>query len=492
MSGRAEEQRSTRAEEQRSRGAEEQKNVQFRSQVGDGTGRGMVTALLLLCSSALPLFAQTSLTIYNDGRVLVRRSIAAKVPKGGSTHRLVVGRLEPSTLISLDPAVVIGEARYDADVSEQSVLRRAVGRKFEFQTGYPYGPLAATLLGVNPEVWRLADGTVVFNRPGQVRYSEEMVVAQPVLELQVQASQPKPVLTLGYFTSGASWHAAYAVVLEGARARIEGTASIPVQEARFDSAEVQLLAGSVRRGGPQPYAELAADAAKVSRLGVARDMAVAEEESVGEVHLYSLPGRWSLQPGTTSLIPLFEPASATVTREYAVRRPQLFYGIEREPEDPEQVPVSVDYTLDRRRGTPFGDRPMPSGTARIFDRDREGRLQLVGEAGVRHTPAGQNLELKAGSAFDLTARRRQTEFSTERDSSAAGVRIRATAGYEVALTNSRDSAVTVSVYEQRGGEWAVTASSVPAEKLSATTVRFRVPVPARGNATLTYRIRAVW
>jgi len=221
-------------------------------------------------------------------------------------------------------------------------------------------------------------------------------------------------------------------------------------------------------------------------------MAPPQQESVGEVHVYSLPGRWTLQPGTTSLIPLFEPASAAVTREYAVRRPQFYYLIEREPEDPQPVPVSVDYTLDRRRGTPFGDRPVPGGTVRIFDRDRDGRVQLVGEAGVEHTPAGQDLELKAGNAFDLTARRKQTEFTTQRDSSAAGVRIRATAAYEVALTNARDSAVTVSVYEQRGGEWSVTASAVPAEKVSATTTRFRVPLPARGSATLTYRIRAVW
>jgi hypothetical protein len=72
------------------------------------------------------------------------------------------------------------------------------------------------------------------------------------------------------------------------------------------------------------------------------------------------------------------------------------------------------------------------------------------------------------------------------------VRIRATAGYEVALTNARDSTVTVAVYEQRGGEWSVLASSAPPEKISATTVRFKVAVPARGSATLTYRIRAVW
>jgi hypothetical protein len=477
----------------KSRRAEERKSrwLVAGSEVRRTAGRAAVAALLLFGSSALPLSAQTSVTIYNDGRVLVRRAIAAKVPKGGSTHRLAVGKLEPSSIISLDPAVTIGEARYDADVGEQSVLRRAVGRKFEFQTGYPYGPLTATLLGVNPEVWRLDSGSIVFTRPGQLRYSDDMVVTRPVLEVRVQSTQPRDVLSLGYFTTGASWQATYAVVLEAAKARIEGTASIPAQEIEFDSAEVQLLAGSVRRGGVAAGFDRAAAMRVNEAVAVSAPMA-ASEESVGEVHLYSLPGRWTLRPGTTSLIPLFEPASAPVTREYAVRRPQFYYGIEREPEDPEQVPVSVAYTLDRRRGTPFGDRPVPGGTVRIFDRDREGRVQLVGEAGAQHTPAGQNLELKAGNAFDLTARRRQTEFSTERDSSAAGVRIRATAAYEVALTNARDSAVTVSVYESRGGEWAVTASSVPAEKISATTVRFRVALPPRGSATLTYRLRAVW
>ena len=456
------------------------------------TGTALLAAALLPLGPLATLRAQSSVTIYTDGRVLVRRAFPAKVPKGVSEHRLPVGRLEPSSLISLDPAVSIVEARYDADVTEQSVLRRAIGTTFEFQTGYQYGPLRATLLGVSPEVWRLPDGSIVFYRPGQIRYNDSMVVAQPVLALRVEAQQPKAALQLGYFASGASWQATYAVTLEGARARIEGTASIPVQEIRFDSAEVQLLAGTVRRFGSPRLSEMAVVGGGVEGDRVMARAAPPQEESVGEVHVYSLPGRWNLQPGTTSLLPLFEPTSAPVSREYSVRRPQIFYIIEREPDDPEPVPVSVTYTVDRKRGTPFGDRPVPGGTARIFERDREGRVQLVGEAGVEHTPAGQHLELKAGTAFDLTARRRQTEFKTERDSSAAGVRIRATAAYEVALTNARDSAVTVSVYEQRGGEWTVTASSVPAEKVSATSVRFRVAVPARGSATLTYRIRAVW
>jgi hypothetical protein len=36
----------------------------------------------------------------------------------------------------------------------------------------------------------------------------------------------------------------------------------------------------------------------------------------------------------------------------------------------------------------------------------------------------------------------------------------------------------------------VTESSLPPDKLSATEMRFRVPVPANGETTLTYTIQA--
>jgi hypothetical protein len=50
----------------------------------------------------------------------------------------------------------------------------------------------------------------------------------------------------------------------------------------------------------------------------------------------------------------------------------------------------------------------------------------------------------------------------------------------------------VIVQEERHGEWSVVSSSVPAEKASSTVTRFRVRVPGRGEAVLTYRIRVIW
>jgi hypothetical protein len=38
----------------------------------------------------------------------------------------------------------------------------------------------------------------------------------------------------------------------------------------------------------------------------------------------------------------------------------------------------------------------------------------------------------------------------------------------------------------------VVSSSVPVEKVSSTISRFRVRVPARAEAVLTYRLRVIW
>jgi hypothetical protein len=228
----------------------------------------------------------------------------------------------------------------------------------------------------------------------------------------------------------------------------------------------------------------------------AAEMAVAaadvSEQRVGEFHLYSLPGKSTLLPGLTTSVALFDPAQVSYERSYVVRGLVPYWGIIPQQGDETEAPVEVFYTLKRPRKTEFGDRPLPGGVARLFQPDSAGRLQLVGEASTDHTPAGEDLRLSAGNAFDLKARRVQTTYVTRRDSSKAGWRTLATADYRVNLTNAGDSAVTVEVREERAGEWSVLSSSVTAEKVSSTVTRFRVRVPARGEAVLTYRIRAVW
>jgi hypothetical protein len=128
---------------------------------------------------------------------------------------------------------------------------------------------------------------------------------------------------------------------------------------------------------------------------------------------------------------------------------------------------------------------MPAGTVRVFEPDSSGRPQLVGEVNIDHTPAGRDLRLATGTAFDVTAQRTQTAFEQR------GPR-EAISAYRVELQNAKPQAVTVLVTDMCPGRCEILSSSIPAEQGSVNTVGFRVTVPAGGSASLDYRIRARW
>lgn len=455
----------------------------------------MKTLGLFAISVLLPasLRAQTGLTIYQDGRVMVRRTVDLAVPAGGSTHRLALGRLDPATLFALDSGVAVMGASYDEAVDEANTMRRAVGRVLWFRTGSRGGApnvwdtVSVTVIGVDPERFRLADGRIVFDRPGLPIYPAELVLVDPTLAVGLRSARALPSLRLGYFTDGASWTASYGVILGRGGARVTGSAAIPSGTLRVADAEVQLLAGSVGQAKqPRPPMPYAARAVAMEQVVVTD---AAAEQQVGEARLYTLPGRLTLEPGVTTSAALFEPAAAPWERSFIVRGQMPYWGPVPQTGDQEgRVPVEVQYTLTRRPRTTFGDLPLPAGTWRLYQSDDAGRLQLVGEASAGHNAPGQEIHLSAGTAFDLTATRVQTTYQTRRDS----LRTIATMEFRVTIASAKDSASVVDVLEERAGEWSVVSSSIPAERLSSTRTRFRVRVPARGEAQLTYRLRVVW
>ena len=458
-----------------------------------------VVGILLAITSPLPsfpaapLYAQTSLTIYNDGRVLIRRTLPVAIPKGPSTQRLTLGALDPATLFSLDSTVNIERVSYDGAVDEESVLRRSVGKRLVFRLSDPRDTLSALVLGVDPLRLQLPDGRISFTAPGLALYPSDLVVVEPTAVVGVQSNKGQDQLRLGYFTAGASWQASYQVVLGRTDARVTGMAVIPSQSLRAENAEIRLLAGSVSRAPATPERR---DMMMKRGMVAAEALAVtgtATEQKVGEFHLYSLPGKSTLLPGLTTSVAFFEPAQVKYERNYVVHGDVPYWGYLPQMGEETEPPVEVIYTLKRPRKTDFGDRPLPGGVARLYLPDSSGGLQLVGEASLNHTPAGSDMKLNAGTAFDITAKRLQMNYATRRDSTKArGVHTVATADYRVTLKNATDSLVSVDVEEERAGEWSVVSSSVSVEKVSSTISRFRVRVPARGEAVLTYRIRVIW
>lgn len=441
-----------------------------------------------------PLAAQTSATLYNDGRVLVRRTIPVALPRGASTQRLDLGQFDPGSLFSLDPDVSVVGVRNDGGTGDDALLRRAVGRTLLFRSGAMLkDTLSATLVSVDPLRVRLADGSIISGLPGTPSYPAEAAFLTPSTDVTLRSNAARKDLRLGYFApGGGGWQASYQAVFGGGEARLSGVAVMNPGQMSLDSAEIQLLAGQVSVASPAMGGAYKAMSAPMA-MEVRRD-AGPQEQKVGEFHLYTLPGRVTLSPGVTTTAALFDPASAAYEKTYTVEGALPYWGGFGEDNNTPDLPVGVTYVIKRPRKTDLGDRPLPAGVVRMFEPDSGGRLQLIGEAGIDHSPAGEELRLNAGNAFDLTAKRVQTNWQTGRDSSQGRRywRTWATATYADTLRNAGTSDVTIELFEMRGGEWMVLSSSVPAEKLSSTKTRFRVKVPSGGQALLTYKVRVVW
>jgi hypothetical protein len=446
---------------------------------------------LALASIARVGPAQTSLSIYGDGRVVTRRSLPQALEKGRNTLTLKLEGLDAATLFSPDTAVALVSAVARPATDRASALAQAIGQTLAFVRAKG-DTVRATVLRVAPPQYRLLDGRILLAEPGEPAFPPELVRTAPELSVVLEAARARLRTELAYVTQGASWQAVYQVVLgAGGRALVSGAATIVSQTVRADSADVELVAGAIQRVGPpapRPYTN-----AGLAMARVAGEVS-ATEEAVGETHVYRLPTRVSLEPGTPVTTALFPRASAPYTQEFVIPGALPWRGfLGQTPSEPSRVAVQVWYTVARPRGSAFGARPLPGGTVQLYQADSSGRVELVGEARSDHTAPGRDLRVQSGDAFDVTAERVQTDYTQEAlppPRRGMPARQRATATYRVTIANAKSEALTVDVREARFGVWKVVESSVPAEKLSASEVRFRVAVPANGDATLIYTVQA--
>jgi len=422
---------------------------------------------------------------------VVRQSLPQALQRGRNAITLSVDGLDPATLFSPDTSVSVLSATVRYPSTRDDALARSLGRTLSFSRGTG-DTVKATVVRVNPPQYRVADGRLLLESPGEPLFPAELVRTTPEAVVVLDASRARPRTDLAYVAQGITWEALYQVILTGARAQVSGTATVTSHGLRADSAEIQLVAGAIQRARANKGAEEYQARDAMRGMESIATQVVPSEQAVGETHVYQLPGRLSVEPGVPVATALFPRSSTAVTQELIVPGVLPWRGWIGQDPEPNRLPVQVWYTLKRARNTPFGDRPLPAGTVQLYQTDSSGRVQLIGEAANDHTAPGRDLRLQSGDAFDVTAERVQTDFTQEQIPPARRglpVRQRLTAAYRVTITNAKAESVTVDVRESRYGVWKIVESSIPAEKLSATEMRFRLTVPARGEVTLTYTVQ---
>ncbi|WP_306589885.1 DUF4139 domain-containing protein [Geothrix sp. 21YS21S-4] len=466
-------------------------------------------ALLSAQETATTLKDQKALavTIYNDNRALVKDTRDVRLTKGETrlAFQDVAAQIRPETALLRNLTAPkdfwVAEQNFDFDLlTPQKLLEKYVGEKVVVVRSVQNADGAgakevreeATVLATNSgTVLQFADriettvpGRIVFpGVPGNLR-------ARPTLVITLHSGiEREQKLELSYLTGGLSWRADYVANLATDEKTLDlsGWVTLTNQgSVPFPNATLQLVAGDLNRARtPMPGSAPGGIVGSLMKAEAAPRMA---EESLFEYHLYTLDRPTTLAANQTKQVALLSAASVPARKEFLLQGQDYYYsGSYGLVEDKRKVGVFVEF--DNKEASRLG-MPLPKGVIRVYKRDGDGRAQFVGEDNVDHTPQNERVRLKLGEAFDVTARRKQTDYkSLGKQGKFGSVHESA---FEVELKNAKKEPVTVTVLEPLPGDWEVIQSSHPCTKSAAHEGRFQVTVPAEGRALLTYRVRVKW
>ena len=144
------------------------------------------------------------------------------------------------------------------------------------------------------------------------------------------------------------------------------------------------------------------------------------------------------------------------------------------------VPIKIMFTNDKKTGTGVA---LPAGIVRLFKKDTDGALELIGEDNIKHTSRDDLVTLEVGEAFDVKGKREVLDRRSKSD------RYREE-DIRITLANRKDEAVEVDVIQTVGHQnWRLQNASHRYTKIDVSRVKFTVHVPANEEIILTYIAR---
>jgi hypothetical protein len=446
---------------------------------------------------AVPAPSQTAqgdvaVTIYNNDRALVEDKRMLDLPGGRSRQefRDVSASIEPATVTLNGRGVGVVEQNFDFDLlSPDALMKNAVGQEVTLvrvnpASGQETRERARVLAANGGVVLQIGDRIEVLRDdglPARVIFDGVPVSlrARPTLSVTVdsQGAGRRPV-TLTYLTTGLAWAADYVALFDEANGRmdVQGWVTLTNNSGTpYVNASTLLVAGAVgqapNRYGYGGYAPPPPPPPPPPGGMVRAGMETSGRERIGDFYLYPLPERTTIADKQTKQVSFLDVKNAPAARAYEFRNGWLSTS-----DQPISAYTVLRFSSSREQG--LGD-ALPAGIVRVYQRDARGNPQFVGEHRISHTPMGSDMSLATGQAFDVKVRP-VVEERTKVSSGRWKTRMRYT------VTNAGPKPITVDVV-QAGlwGDTRIEAESLKSERLSADEARWRVPVAANGQATVT-------
>lgn len=423
-------------------------------------------------------FGQTHLTVYNHGQALVKESFSRKLAAGESHIEIedVAEAINPASVkLSSGNALQVLEQNYRYDLVDQNKLLKK------------YLGAAVTVVmqndkKVNGELLSYDNQTLVLesktgtdiiqrNFVGSIKcpMPAERLYIKPTLEWTVQTAKAGPYdLELSYLTGGVSWRAEYVATISENDKEMELSSWINLNNTSgkaYKDTKLKLVAGDLHR------ASQSLPRAAQEKMMFAMDRgAVVEERGFFEYHLYEIGFPVSVNNREEKQIQWLNPSPIKTEKRYVFENGNADFS---------NIPVKISFKNDKTSGVGIA---LPEGIVRLFKKDADGALELMGEDQLQHTSKDDLVSFELGKAFDVKGKRevldrrsKQSKFYDE--------------DIRITLANRKDEAVEIDVIQQVGyGNWKIIDASEKFEKLDASRVKFVVPVAANSEIVLSYTV----
>lgn len=444
----------------------------------------LLLALALLVSTALTASAQSyDLTLYTSGFGVVKDTRAMTL-RAGMNRVEVTGlphSFDPNSLFTLFNGTMGMLSMGTERPTSASILTSRIGKKVTL-IGADH-----TFTGVVDRfqngvlILKLNDGSLLsVTNPGSFHVAVDSLPAVfstfPTVTLDLNARRAgRQDVGLLYKSGGFNWSASYVVVLDenGSAGRLSGTARIDNSTGMdFKGATLRLVAGDIYRNrgereeGPM-FREMMAMAERATA-----DMKL-EQESVGDVHLYTLDKPFDVLSGVQTRIPLVEEAAIKPVRRYRYTASGggdgVFAGSR----------AQVMYDVPNTTAGGLG-KPLPAGNVTVYMRSGE-RLTLTGESSIGHTAVDGRVRLVTGTAFDILVKEDAMRQDRIRDNVFDN-------HYSVSVKNTKKEAIVVEVAMPLSPNTSITRSTLPAT-MEGNVALFSVSLRAGEEKKVEFTVR---
>ncbi len=465
-------------------------------------------------AAALAQAGSTEVTIYNQGFGFVKetRTFNLKVGRQNVIVEDVAAMIETNSvgIRSLtDPtSFQVLEQNYQYDlISPNAILNKAVGQKIRFHRMLANGTkeiLQGTLLSsptavvsdangnqsytYNGMVIRTDEGGILLNPSGEIEVLSlpDGLISKPTLLWDIESTRAgENKVELSYLTQGISWKADYVFTLDStSKADLMGWVTVTNNSgATYRDANLKLLAGDVDRAQNQPQRAGRGGGIEYVTADAQKSFT---EETLFEYHLYTLQRPATVKNREIKQLSLLEGHGVPFTKKLtvdALMNNWRFYPSEGEVGTGDIKPqVRVEFLNNKASGLGM---PLPAGTVKVYQRDKSGSVQMLGEDRIDHTPKEEKISLVVGRSFDVRATRKRTNYRRISDRSFEQT-------FEIEVRNRKETPETVHVIERQWGEWKITAKNMEFEKLDANAMQFVVALKAGEVKTVTYTVVTTW